>query len=93
MAEAYFMVMVLGLPVLLLLIAVLAGLLYHGGPEELLDWRPTRSPALEADLERGDVHQMLAAVNRYRRARGADERTLEEASVLARGGVDGLRSW
>lgn len=92
-AETYFMVMVLGLPALLLLIALLAGLLYREGPEELLDWRPTRSLEQEAELERGEVQQMLAAVNRYRRARGAQERRLEKTSGLAWGAVERLRPW
>jgi hypothetical protein len=83
--EAYFLIMVLGLPVLLILVCLVAGFLYRDGPEELLDWRPTRSPEKEAELEHGDVHQMLAALNRYRRERGAPERTLEEASERAWG--------
>ena len=89
MAETYFLGMVFGLPVLLLVISLLAGLLYREGPEELLDWRPTRSPEKEAELEHGDVHQMLAALNRYRRARGAPERSLEEATERAWTGFDG----
>jgi hypothetical protein len=83
MAETYFLAMVIGLPVVLVVVALIAGLCYRGGPEELLDWRPTRSPEREAELEHGDVHQMLAALNRYRRERGAPERSLEEASEHA----------
>ncbi|HYB24465.1 MAG TPA: hypothetical protein VED41_11750 [Solirubrobacteraceae bacterium] len=81
--ETYFLAMVLGVPALLVLICVLAGLLYREGPEELLDWRPTRSLEREAELEHGDVHQMLAALNRYRRQRGAPERTLEQVTERA----------
>jgi hypothetical protein len=83
MAEAYFLMMVLGLPALLLALSLLAGLLYRDGPEELLDWRPTRSPQKEAELEHGDVQQMLAALNRYRRERGAPERSLAEVTERA----------
>jgi hypothetical protein len=78
--EAYFLAMVLGLPALLLGVCMVAGLLYREGPEELLDWRPTRSLEKEAELAQGDVVQMLAALNRYRRARGVPEQTLEEAT-------------
>jgi hypothetical protein len=86
--EAYFLGMVLGLPLVLLCISLIAGLLYRDGPEELLDWRPTRSLEKEAELEHGDLHQMLAALNRYRRARGAPERSLQEASERAWSGFD-----
>jgi hypothetical protein len=81
--EAYFLIMVLGVPLLLIVICVLAGLLYREGPEELLDWQPTRSPEKESELEHGDVNQMLAALNRYKRERGAPERTLEEVTERA----------
>jgi hypothetical protein len=86
MAETYFLVMVLGLPLILILIALLAGYFYRQGPEELLDWRPTRSLEKEAELEHGDIEQMLAALNRYRRERGAPERSLEEVTERARSG-------
>ena len=78
MVETYFLLMVLGLPLLLVVISLFAGFFYREGPEELLDWRPTRSPEREAELEHGDVVQMLDALNRYRRRRGAAERSLEE---------------
>jgi hypothetical protein len=77
-AEAYFLAMVFGLPLLVASIALLAGHFYRGGPDELLDWQPTRSPQREVELEVGEVQQMLAALNRYRRLRGAPERTLDE---------------
>ncbi|HEV3047222.1 MAG TPA: hypothetical protein VGY13_07645 [Solirubrobacteraceae bacterium] len=81
--EAYFLGMVFGLPLLLLLVALVAGYFYREGPEELLDWRPTRSPEKEVELEHGDLEQMLGALNRYRRMRGAPERSLEEVSERA----------
>ena len=86
--DAYFLVVVLGGPLLLLAIAMLAGHFYREGPEELLDWRPTRSAETEARLERSDVHQMLAALNRYRRLRGAPERSLEELTERAWGSFE-----
>jgi hypothetical protein len=81
--EAFFLGMVFGLPLVIVLVALLAGYLYRGGPEELLDWRPTRSPEKEVELEHGDVEQMLTASNRYRRMRGAPERSLDEVAEQA----------
>jgi hypothetical protein len=46
-----------------------------------VDWRPTRSPEVEAELELDDVDQMLAAQNARRRASGRPERT--EADIRA----------
>jgi hypothetical protein len=85
MAQLYFLVMVVGVPLGILLIAMLAGHFYPGGHEEILDWKPTRSPAREAELQRSDVDQMLAAQNRYRRRRGAPARSLEEVTEHAWG--------
>ncbi len=42
---------------------------------EYLDWKPTRSPGVDASNEVDDIEQMLAAQNRLRRRRGAPERT------------------
>jgi hypothetical protein len=84
MAELYFLSMVLGLPLLLLALAALAGHFHHDGYEDLLDWKPTRSPEREVELELGDIEQMLAAQNRHRRRRGARERTLAEVNERAR---------
>ncbi len=75
--NSYFVLMVLGLPLAILAIAMLAGYLYRGSYERLLDWKLTRSPEREAELD-GDTRQMLGALNRYRRSRGAPERSLEE---------------
>jgi len=87
-SQAYFLGMVLGLPLVLLLVALIAGHLYRDDAEELLDWRPTRSPEKEAQLHHGDVEQMLAALNRYRRLRGAPERSLEEVASRGRSGFE-----
>jgi len=78
MAQTYFLGMVLGLPLLLLALALLAGYFHRDGYAELLDWKPTRSPEREAELELGDIEQMLTGTNRLRRARGAPERSLDE---------------
>ena len=63
----------------LMVLAVLAlGQWYPGSGAEQLDWKPTRSPELEAENEIDDVAQMLEAQNERRRRRGAPERTEEE---------------
>jgi hypothetical protein len=53
---------------------------------ELLDWKPTRSPEVEAQNEIDDVQQMIAAQNEYRRKRGAKEIT--EADAQRQAGED-----
>ena len=83
MDQAYFYAMVLGLPLVLLLIAIFAGYMHRDGYEDFLDWKPTRSAEREAELEVGDLEQMLAAQNVLRRRRGAPERTLEEVTEQA----------
>jgi hypothetical protein len=82
-ANGYFFLIVLGLPLLILAIAVLAGCLYRDGYERLLDWKPTRSPSREAELQLGETQQMLSSINRYRRSRGAQERSLAEITKHA----------
>jgi hypothetical protein len=51
---------------------------YSGNNAELLDWKPTRSPELEAQNEIDDVQQMLEAQNEMRRRRGVAERNEQE---------------
>ena len=48
---------------------------------EVLDWKPTRSPEVEAELELDDVEQMLEAQNERRRASGRAERTEDDVSM------------
>jgi hypothetical protein len=52
---------------------------------EILDWKPTRSPQVEAENEIDDVEQMLAAQNEVRRRLGKPERTLDEIQSEWRG--------
>ena len=75
---SWFLVIVVGWPASLLFLALLAGHFYGSDYRELLDWKPARSPAREAELERHELEQMLAALNKYRRQRGAPERSPEE---------------
>ena len=51
---------------------------YPGSGAEQVDWRPTRSPELEAELELDDVDQMLEAQNARRRASGRPELTEDD---------------
>jgi hypothetical protein len=76
--QANFYLVAFGMPVVLVLFALLGAVLFRGSDADLLDWRPTRSPQTESELEVSDVDQMLAAQNRYRRQRGAPERSLED---------------
>ena len=83
--EIFVWVMV-GLFVLLIVIVLLLGLFYPGSGAEQLDWRPTRSPEVEAQNEIDDMDQMLEATNRKRRARGLPD--LSEGDMHARVGED-----
>ena len=56
---------------------LLLGHFYPGSGAEQLDWRPTRSPEVEARNDIDDVVQMREAINAKRRARGAPELTEE----------------
>jgi hypothetical protein len=80
-------------PLVLIMTVVLGGLLvwviflglYHPrSGADVLQWRPTRSPELEAQNEVDDLEQMLQAANERRRARGEPELTEEvmQARVL-----------
>jgi hypothetical protein len=40
---------------------------------DLIDWKPTRSPEVEAQNEIDDIRQMVDAQNEMRRRRGAPE--------------------
>ena len=52
---------------------------YPGSGAEQVDWKPTRSPELEAELELDDVDQMLEAQNARRvRANGRPELTEDD---------------
>jgi hypothetical protein len=76
--EISFLLIALAPPLVMLVIAMVAGHFNGDSDEELLDWRPTRSPKRESELQVRDLDQMLAALNRYRRQRGAPERSLKE---------------
>jgi hypothetical protein len=62
----------------LFLVFYALGKYYPGSGAEQVDWRPTRSPELEAQLELEDVDQMLEAQNERRRRSGRPEITEEQ---------------
>jgi hypothetical protein len=57
---------------------LLLGLFSKRSARDYLDWKPTRSPEVEAQNEIDDVEQMIEAQNELRRKRGAPEITREE---------------
>ena len=63
---------------------LLLGRFYPGSGAEQLDWRPTRSPELEAQNQIDDAVQMREAINAKRRARGAPELTEEALEARVR---------
>jgi hypothetical protein len=73
-----------GLVALGILLAI--GRWYPGSGAEQVDWRPTRSPEVEAELELTDVDQMIEAQNTRRRATGRGEIT--EADIRAQVAAD-----
>lgn len=67
-----------GLLVLFIGGVILLGLFHPRSGAQTLDWKPTRSPELEAQNEVDDLAQMLDAANERRRRRGDRELTLDE---------------
>jgi hypothetical protein len=74
-----FILITTGMIGLIVLVLVLLARAYPGSGADLVDWKPTRSPQVEAELEVDDVQQMIAAQNEMRRRRGVEEIT--EADV------------
>jgi hypothetical protein len=90
----FFIIATLGLLVLLFLImVVLARAFERTSVADIIDWKPTRSPEVEAQNEVDDVRQMIEAQNALRRRRGAEEITeadvqrqaMEDQRMRARG--------
>ena len=72
---------VLGTIALLLSLAFIVVLVAHLSQRrdvELVDWKPTRSPEVEAENEIDDVEQMIAAQNEIRARLGKPARTRED---------------
>ena len=73
-----FGVFVFGALIALFIVFYALGKYYPGSGAEQVDWRPTRSPELEAQLELEDLDQMLEAQNERRRRSGRPELTEEQ---------------
>ncbi|HEX8689047.1 MAG TPA: hypothetical protein VF729_02265 [Solirubrobacterales bacterium] len=74
-----FVLIAIGMIGLLVGVLVVVGHYYQGSSAELVDWKPTRSPQVEAENEIQDIQQMLDAQNEMRRRRGAPE--IDEAAL------------
>lgn len=79
-----FILISFGMVALLVIVLLLLARAYPGSGADLVDWKPTRSYETEAMLELDDVQQMIDAQNAYRRKRGAQELTEEDARRMAR---------
>jgi hypothetical protein len=80
-----FIALTLGLLVLLFVIMVVLARTFQGhSVADLLDWKPTRSPEVEAQNEVDDIQQMIDAQNALRRKRGAKEITQADVQRQAR---------
>jgi hypothetical protein len=64
--------------IVVVLIFLAIGRWYPGSGAEQVDWKPTRSAEVEAELELDDVDQMIEAQNERRRASGRPEITEEQ---------------
>src|SRR3954468_9697508 len=73
-----FAVIMLGGTALIVIALMLIGAFHPRSGADVLRWRPTRSPEVEAQNEIDDVDQMLEAANERRRARGLPDRTIDD---------------
>ena len=71
----------LGFLLIVFLIFVAIGKYHPVSGAEVLDWKPTRSPEVEAELELDDVQQMLEAQNERRRTDGRTERSEQDVEA------------
>ena len=63
---------------------LLLGLFSKRSALDILDWKPTRSPEVEAQNDIDDIAQMIEAQNELRRRRGLPERDEEEIEASVR---------
>jgi hypothetical protein len=80
--ELYLLTMVLGFPIVLLVIAMIAAYLARDADDRLLEDERARVLKRELALDSEDSDWLLAAINRHRRARGLGDRTVED--ILSR---------
>jgi hypothetical protein len=77
-----FVLITMGMIALIVVVLVLLARAYPGSGADLVDWKPTRSPQVEAELEIDDVQQMIAAQNKMRARRGAEAITEEDVDEM-----------
>ena len=75
------------------ILVLLLGVFSKRSARDYLDWKPTRSPEVEAQNELDDVEQMIAAQNELKRRRGAPEITEEQIKERVREDRDKLKRW
>ena len=74
----WFILGTLGIVAFLVGVLLVVGHFYPGSSADLIDWKPTRSPEVEAQNEIDDIRQMMEAQNEIRRRRGVPEMTEQE---------------
>lgn len=74
-----FALIMLGIMLALIVSVLLLGFYHPRSGNDVLNWKPTRSPELEVQNEIDDLDQMLEATNERRRRRGEAE--LTEAGI------------
>jgi hypothetical protein len=72
---------------------LLLGAFSKRSARDYLDWKPTRSPEVEAQNEIDDVEQMIQAQNELKRRRGAPEITEEEIEARVREDRERAERW
>ena len=82
-----------GLLAFFVITVLLLGVFSKRSARDYLDWKPTRSPEVEAQNEIDDVEQMIAAQNELKRRRGAPEITEQEIEDRVREDRDELKRW
>jgi hypothetical protein len=88
-----FTVVLGGLLAFFVVAVLLLGVFSQRTPREYLDWKPARSPEVEAENDIEDVEQMIEAQNAMRRRRGAPEISAEEIEDRTRADAEELRRW
>jgi hypothetical protein len=79
-----FAAIMLGGTALVVIALMLIGAFHPRSGADVLRWRPTRSPEVEAQNEVDDLEQMIDAANERRRAMGKPERTIEDVEQSVR---------
>jgi hypothetical protein len=79
-----YVLITLGMVAFIVAVLVLLARSYPGSGADLLDWKPTRDYETELQLEQDDIAQMIAAQNEYRRRRGANDLTVQDAERMGR---------